>query len=108
MDGRQTWVYCMQTAFGQRWVGWPLAAVLQRVTADSGGVHTFDHLRAYRKARDAGKLGDGRVSWYHGFAVTRTHKDDMDCMGHGARAAEHRGGRPGRGARSRCERVSCR
>ena len=78
MDGRQTWVYCMQTAFGQRWVGWPLAAVLQRVTADSGGVHTFDHLRAYRKARDAGKLGDGRVSWYHGFAVTRTHKDDMD------------------------------
>ena len=74
IDGRQTWVYSLRTAFGQRWVGWPLASVLQRVTADSGGRHTFNHLRAYRKARVASKLGlrdDDPLTHYHGFSVTR-------------------------------------
>lgn len=86
---RQKWLYRLTEPISKHsWIGCPLVAVLDRITADSGGVHTFSHQRAYRHAREAtkilrehaasGKIGAPTLPRHHAFEISREHKRDVD------------------------------
>lgn len=87
---RQKWLYRLTEPMSKHsWIGFPLQAVLDRISADSGGVLTFSHQRAYRHAREATKIlrehaasgavgAEPQLPRHHAFEVSRQHKSEVD------------------------------